>query len=105
MWNLKQDTMNLCTKQEQVHTHRKQTYGHQRGRGVNLEFGVTIHAELCIDSKVLLCNTGKCIQHLVINYNGQESGKHILIYIYIFVYIKIYLNHSLCYRPETTQHC
>ena len=23
MWNLQQDTMNLCTKQEQVHTHRK----------------------------------------------------------------------------------
>ena len=32
IWNIIQ--MNLFTKQEQTHRHRKQTYGYQRGKGV-----------------------------------------------------------------------
>jgi len=38
MWNLKKKNkqttqMNLCTKQKQIHRHRKQTYDYHRGKG------------------------------------------------------------------------
>ena len=36
MWNLKKKTkkqMNLFPKQKETYTHRKQTYGYQRGKG------------------------------------------------------------------------
>ena len=32
--------MNLFTKQKQTHKHRKQTYGKEKGRGINEGFGV-----------------------------------------------------------------
>ena len=31
MWNLKNNTKTLYTKQKKTHRHRKQTYGYQRG--------------------------------------------------------------------------
>ena len=34
MWKLNMTQMNLFMKQKQIHTHRKQTYGYQRGKGV-----------------------------------------------------------------------
>ena len=34
MWNLKNDTVILFTKQKLTHRHRKQTYGYQRRKGV-----------------------------------------------------------------------
>ena len=34
MWNLKKVIqMNLFTKQKETHSHRKHTYGYQRGKG------------------------------------------------------------------------
>ena len=42
-WNLKIIQMNLCTKQKQTHSHRKQTYGCQKGkrrRGIIWEYGI-----------------------------------------------------------------
>ena len=33
MWNLKMIQMNLYTKQEETHRHRKQIYGYQREEG------------------------------------------------------------------------
>ena len=32
--------MDLFTKQKQTHSHRKQTYGYQRGKGVRNKLGV-----------------------------------------------------------------
>ena len=32
MWNLKYDTNKFITKQKQIHRHRKQTYGYQKGK-------------------------------------------------------------------------
>ena len=43
--------MNVFTKQKQTHRHRKQTYGHQRGKvggGINLEFGINRYTLLDI---------------------------------------------------------
>ena len=34
IWNLKNDTVILFTKQKLTHRHRKQTYGYQRRKGV-----------------------------------------------------------------------
>ena len=39
MWNLKYDT-NLSTKQKQIHRHRKQTCGYQRGNQGRATFGI-----------------------------------------------------------------
>ena len=33
MWNLKIIQMKLYSKQKQIHRHRKQIYGYQRGKG------------------------------------------------------------------------
>ena len=45
------------------------------GGGVDCEFGISryklLNTEL-INSKVLLCSTGNCIQYPVINLNGKE---------------------------------
>ena len=39
--------MNLFTKQKQIHRHRKQIYGYQRGSGeINQEFGINIYTLL-----------------------------------------------------------
>ena len=95
--------MNLFTKQEQTHRHRKQTYGYQRGKeeGRRDKLGVwdqqiqtTIYK--INNNKVLLYSIGNYIQYLVINYNGKEYAN-----IYIYIYIYIYIAESLCCTPET----
>ena len=62
MWNLKMIQMNLYTKQEEMHRHRKQIYGYQRerGRSINKEFGINIYTLLYIKQityKKVLYNT------------------------------------------------
>ena len=51
-WNLKNMIqMNLFTKQKQIHRHRKQAYGYQRGNvggGINQEFGFNRYTLLYI---------------------------------------------------------
>ena len=43
--------MNLFTEQKDIHRHRKQIYGYQRGRGergINYEFEISnIHTTIC----------------------------------------------------------
>ena len=80
--------MNLFAKQKQIHRHRKQTYGFQRGegRGINQEFGIEIYKLLYIKqitNKNLLYSIGNYIQYLVKTYNGREYQK---IYVYIHRY-------------------
>ena len=47
MWNLKikKTQTNLFTKQKATHTHRKQTYGYQSGKGggINSESGIHMY--------------------------------------------------------------
>ena len=90
--------MNLFTKQKETHRHRKQSYGCQRGNwgGINWEFGINRNTLLCIkqiNNKDLLYNTRNYIQYPVITYNGKESEKNILTY--------IYKTESLCCALET----
>ena len=62
-----------------------------------MEFEINEHTLLYIkqiNNKVLLYSTGNYIQYLVINYNGKEYEKE---YVCIM--------ESLCYIPETNQHC
>ena len=73
--------MNLFTKYEQTHQHRKQTYtkGKRQGKGL-YKPGVEIsrHKLLYIkeiNNKVLPYSKGNYIQYLVINDNGKESEK------------------------------
>ena len=67
----------LFTKEKQTHSHRKQTYGNQRGkgrRGINQEFGIngyTLPHIKQINNKDLVHSTGNYIQYLVIAYNGK----------------------------------
>ena len=91
--------MNLYTKQKWIHRHKKQIYGHQRGREGEDKFGVwdqqiytTIYK---INNKDLLYSTGNYIQHLIKTYNGKESEK----------VLYIYKTESLCCTPELTQQC
>ena len=70
--------MNIYTKQKQIHRHRKQTYGYQRGKGgkggINQECGINRYALPYIkqiSNKDLLYSTGNNIQFLVITYNGK----------------------------------
>ena len=74
----KKDTNDLFTRQKE--THRKQTYGYQRGmrgqRAKNQEFEINIYTLLYINqvnNKDLLSSTGNYIQYLIIIYNGKES--------------------------------
>ena len=57
--------------------------GRSGGGGVDCEFGISrcklLNTKL-INSKVLLCSTGNCIQYPVINLNGKEYEN---IYIYV----------------------
>ena len=79
--------MNLSMKQKQIHRHREQTCGCQRGgggRGMDWEFGISRCKLLYIEwinIKVLLYSTGSYIQFHVINHNGKEYEKvHIYMY-------------------------
>ena len=80
--------MNLFTNQKQPHRHRKQTYGHQRGRsggGINWEYGINRCTLLYIQQitqKDLLYSTGNSTQYSVMAYRGKESKKE---WIYVFV--------------------
>ena len=87
---LKNDEMNLFTKQKQTHRRRKQIYGYQRGKGqegINQKFGSNICTLLYIKqiiNKDLLYSTGNSTQYFVITYKGKESEKE---YIYMCVCI------------------
>ena len=80
--------MNVFTKQKQTHRHRKQTYGHQRGKvggGINLEFGINRYTLLYIKqiiNKDLLYNIGNSTQYSIKTYMGKESKKE---WIYVCV--------------------
>ena len=55
--------------------HRKQTYGHQRGKLGGKLGGINRYTLLYIkeiNNKDLLHSTGSCIQYLVINYKEKE---------------------------------
>jgi len=69
--------MNLSTKYEQTHRHRKQTCDYQGGggrSGMDWEFGVSrwklFHLEW-ISNEVLLYSTGNHIQSLVMEHDGR----------------------------------
>ena len=76
--------MNLSTKH--AHRQRDQTCGCQGGLGgggrVDWQFGVGRYKLLHLEwiNKVLLFNTGNCIQSPGINHNGKEYKKE---YIYM----------------------
>ena len=78
--------MNLSTRQIQIHRHREQTCGCQRGRGLvgmNWEFGINrykLSRIEWINNKILLYSTGNFLQYPIINHNGKEHEKE---YIYI----------------------
>ena len=70
--------MNLFTKQKEIHWHRKQTYGYQRGKGggrINYELGVNRYSMYKIINKDLLYSTGNSTQYSAISYMGKESEK------------------------------
>ena len=80
--------MNLFTKQK--YRHRKQTDGHQRGKGIqDQHIPTTVYKE---DNKILLYSRGNYIQGTIITYNGEEYEKE---------YICICITESLCCIPET----
>ena len=57
MWNLKNDKMNLFTKQKQIHRHRKQTVvtkGERWRGGINWEFGIDKHTLRCVLSRLVM---------------------------------------------------
>ncbi len=78
--------MNLFTKQNQTHRHRKQTYGDKGGktRGeTNQEFGIIRYKLLDIkqiNKSGPLYGTGNYIQYLVINHMEKKRKKNIHIY-------------------------
>ena len=77
--------MNIFTKQKQTHRHKNQAGGDQREAGrreTYWEFGINRCKALYIgriNYKVLLYNTGKYIQHPVIN---TVMGKNTYVYVY-----------------------
>ena len=60
--------MNLLTKQEQTHRHRRQTYGYQRGKGggVNQEYGINRNTSLYTKQigNTIHINVYVCIQYI-----------------------------------------
>ena len=92
--------MNLYTKQKKIHSHRKQTFGYQRGKDggeINQEFGINIYTLL--NNKDILYSTGNYTQYFVITYS--------LLVLPIYIYLKnsfhihIYTQESFCCIPET----
>ena len=72
-----------------------------KGKGEQRRVGLVVWTSRCkllyigwINNKVLLYNTGNCIQYLVINHNGKEYEKE-------YIYLHIYKTESLCCIPET----
>ena len=91
MQNLKNDTNDLFTKQEDSQTENKRmvTKGKRRAR-IMQEIGINRYTLLYIKqitNKDLLYNTGNCIQYVVIAYKGKESKK-------------VYKTNSLCCTSE-----
>ena len=78
----------VFTKQKQTHRQRKQTYGYQRGKGVEEKSGISRYKLLFIELR-LLYSTGNYIQYPAINHNRKEYEKE-------YIYLK-----SLCFIPET----
>ena len=79
--------MNLSMKQKQIHRHREQTCGYQRGWGGrdglrvwDQQMQTIIYIEW-INNKVLLYSTENNIQYPVIKHNGKEYEKE-CIYMY-----------------------
>lgn len=75
--------MNLVTKQKQIHSHGKQTYGYQWRKGEEDKLGVGINRYTLLYvnqiNKDLLYSTQAYIQYLTVTYNGKGSGKYIYI--------------------------
>ena len=83
--------MNLFTKQKWPPRHRKQTYGHQKGKGggrdkLGIWDGYTRRYIKQINSKNTLYSTGSSIQYLVVTYDGKESEEHTHTYAYTHIY-------------------
>ena len=87
--------INLLTKKKQIHRHRKQTYGYQRGwvRETNKEVGINIYNLLYLKwvSKCFLYSTGKYTQCLIINFNGKRIRERIYIHASVCIYIHIHI--------------
>ena len=69
MWNLKNNTLTLFTKQKETHRQRIQTYTKGRRGGGKLgiwdwQIKITLNKT---GNKVLLYSTGKYVQYIVIN--------------------------------------
>ena len=64
--------MNLLTKQKQSNRCRKQTYGFQGVRGIDIYMLLYIKE---ITNKDLLYSTGNSTQYSVMNYMEKESKK------------------------------
>ena len=88
MWNLKYDRMNLSMKQKQTHRHREQTCGYQGGGGSQGGLDWKFRASRCKllyqyiewkNNTVRLYSTGNCVQYPVINHNGKEYEKKIVV--------------------------
>ena len=108
VWNFKNDTNELTYKTETDLQTQKTSVRlpKEKGRGINLEFGIKRHPSLYIKqitNKDLLNITGKHIQHLVITYHGKETEKE-HIYIYMYIYTHTYPNH-FSVPLRLTQHC
>ena len=79
--------MNSSTRQKQTHWHREQTCDRQGGGGwggMEWEVGISRCKLICmewINNKVLLYNTGNCIQYPMINHNGRDYKKSMYIYV------------------------
>ena len=70
--------MNLSMKQKQIHRHREQIAGCQRGGGVVQGMEREFPGSICkllyiewINSKLLLHSAGNCSQYPVINHHGK----------------------------------
>ena len=80
--------MNLFAKQKQTQKLTSKTdlwlpKQETQGQGINQEFGINIHTQICIKKKInkdLLYNTGNSTQYYVIIYMGKESEKNKYMY-------------------------
>ena len=72
--------MNLHKKQKQIHRHRKQSYGYQKGKeGEQMRsLGLTdpCYYIYRTNNKNLLYSTGNSTQYSVITYMGKEYKKN-----------------------------
>ena len=67
--------MNIRTRQNETHRHRGHACGCQGGGEMDEELGISIcklSYKGWINNKVLLYNTGNCIQYSATNHNEKE---------------------------------